>query len=169
MSREQIKYTISSINTGYSFIVINWLVDSKWMKKILLFTLPLLIGGCSSVETKIEDAIAPAIAPLLDNPNSLKIIKTFGPFSGKVFIPISDSQGGDYYPLASSCVKINSYTADVTGTNSNGGIINAQYFIFFRNGKICGVLNSDGGGAVAEQLKSVQDFEFFYPKCLCRY
>ena len=169
MSREQIKYTISSINTGYSFIVINWLVDSKWMKKILLFILPLFIGGCSSIENQIEEAIIPAIAPLLDDPNSLKIIKIYGPYSGEVFIPFVETPGGDYFPLSSSCDNIDSYTADITGTNSDGGIIMAQYFIFFKNDKVCGVINSEVGGAGAEQLRFRQRFEHSFPKCLCKY
>jgi len=93
-----------------------------------------------SIEDKLEDAIAPT----LRNPSSLQIINYGGPYEGSFMTPMG---GGKGYPtdLSSGCSKIESYYANVTGSNAFGGTVQQIYIVFFKDGDVCGTYTTQGG------------------------
>ena len=131
--------------------------------KILFIVLLLIVGCSSSSEKQIEDDIA----PLINDLKNIKITKAYGPFSGELFIPFVETQGGNYFPLSSNCSMINTYTADITGTNSYGEIVQSQYVIFYSDGNACGVVKSHFNGMALSELKKPYRLQNTFRKCFC--
>jgi uncharacterized membrane protein YhaH (DUF805 family) len=98
-----------------------------------------------SIEDKVEDAIA----PLLHNPSSLEIVLLYGPYTGEFFVSMGGGSGF-MEDLTSGCSKIESYTANITASNAFGGTVREIYFVFFKDGDVCGTYTAQGGTMIID-------------------